>query len=106
MRRPSCISMIRVLLAALVCSFVPSLISAQTYTGGVRGAVHDALGVVPAAEVTLVNAETNARRTTNTNEDGEYTFANVVPGTYALSVTMTGFATYENRGVRVATQQF
>ena len=106
MRRPSSIFMLRALLAVLVCSCSPSLTRAQTYTGGLRGAVHDALGVVPAADVALVNEQTGAKRTTTTNDAGEYTFANLVPGTYTLSVMMNGFATYENRGVRVATQQF
>ena len=32
--------------------------TAQTYQGGIRGAVRDANGVVPGAEVVLVNEET------------------------------------------------
>ena len=36
--------------------------AAQTYQGALRGAVRDAQGVIPGAEVTLVNEDTNASR--------------------------------------------
>jgi len=48
--------------------------AAQTYQGGVRGAVRDANGVVPGAEVVLINEQTTLPRTTVTNEVGEYAF--------------------------------
>ena len=32
----------------------------QTYQGGLRGAVRDANGILPGAEVALVNEQTNA----------------------------------------------
>ena len=67
-------------------------IAAQTYQGGIRGAVHDPGGVVPRAEVTLVNEATNARRTTFSNDVGEYVFANVLPGTYTVRITIQGFS--------------
>ena len=46
--------------------------STQTYQGGMRGAVRDANGVVPGADVTLVNEETAVERTTVTNAVGEH----------------------------------
>ena len=54
--------------------------AAQTYQGGVRGAVRDAGGVVPGADVALVNEETAVERTTISNAVGEYAFPNVAPG--------------------------
>jgi trimeric autotransporter adhesin len=80
--------------------------AAQTYQGGIRGAVRDPGGVLPGAEVTLVNEATNAKRTTLTNEAGEYVFANVLPGTYTLTISMKGFKTREETGLRIGTQQF
>ena len=82
------------------------MLSAQTYTGGLRGAVSDAQGIVPGAIVTLINDQTSAKRATTSNDAGEYTFANVMPGSYTLRVEMSGFAAFENRAVRVGTQEF
>ena len=56
--------------------------AAQGYQGGIRGAVHDAGGVVPGAEVTLINEATNVARSTVTNEAGEYNLPNLAPGLY------------------------
>jgi len=48
---------------------------------------------VPKAEVQLLNTGTNALATTTSNTSGEYTFPVVQPGTYKLTVKMTGFRT-------------
>jgi trimeric autotransporter adhesin len=79
---------------------------AQTYQGGIRGAVRDPGGVVPGVDVTLVNEATNAKRATQTNDVGEYVFANVLPGTYTLRISMRGFKTHEETSIRIGTQQF
>ncbi len=79
----------------------------QSYQGGLRGAVTDPAGaVVPGAEVTLVNEQTNVARTTLSNESGEYVFGFVAPGTYKLKVTLAGFKTNERPGINIGTQQF
>jgi hypothetical protein len=69
--------------------------TAQTSTSGtVLGTVSDPTGaVVPKAEVQLVNVETNATATQITGDAGGYAFPNVVPGTYKITVKMTGFRT-------------
>ena len=85
---------------------VTSEATAQTYQGGVRGAVRDANGVVPGAEVVLINEETTLPRTTVTNEVGEYAFVNVLPGVYTLTVSLPGFKTFESRMLRIGTQDF
>ena len=83
-----------------------SFAAAQTFTGGLRGAVKDANGVIPGVTVELINEATNAPREAVSNESGEYSFAAVAPGTYTVRATLTGFRTYENKGVRIGTQQF
>ena len=80
--------------------------SGQSFQGGIRGAVRDANGVIPGAEITLTNQDTNVARTTVSNEVGEYNFPNVTPGTYTLKAALTGFKTFERAGVRIGTQQF
>ena len=59
------------------------LAAGQGFQGGLRGSLKDTGGVVPGVEVTLINEQTNITRSTVTNERGEYSFANVDPGTYA-----------------------
>ena len=80
--------------------------AAQTFTGGLRGAVRDANGVVPGVTVELINEATSISREAVSNEQGEYNFAAVQPGNYTVKASITGFKTYENRGVRIAAQQF
>src|SRR6476661_1958486 len=89
----------------LVLAFAASL-GAQQFTGGVRGAVRDANGVIPGVAVTLTNEATNVSRETVTNEVGQYNFPALTPGTYTLKSQLTGYKTYESKGLVVATQQF
>src|ERR1041385_2985136 len=79
--------------------------NAQTYQGALRGAVRDPQGVIPGAEVTLINEDTNASRSAMTNEVGEYSFASVLPGAYTIRVSLPGFKTEERKGFRIGTQQ-
>jgi hypothetical protein len=79
---------------------------AQTFTGGVRGSVTDAGGVIPGVTVQLINEGTNATRETVSNDQGAYDFSAVNPGTYTIKASLSGFKAYENRGIRVGTQQF
>jgi trimeric autotransporter adhesin len=78
----------------------------QQFTGGIRGTVRDANGVIPGATVTVTNEATSVARDTLTNEVGEYNFPALAPATYAIRTTLPGYKTFERRGVRIATQQF
>jgi hypothetical protein len=80
--------------------------SAQTFQGGMRGAVKDAQGVIPGATLTLTNEGTGVSRDTVTNDSGEYSFPAVDPGTYTVKAAVTGFKTFERKGIRIATQTF
>jgi len=94
------------LIFALSLAFTVADVAAQTYQGGVRGAVRDADGAVPGAEIALVNEETSTVRTTLSNARGEFAFPNVLPGLYTIKASLTGFKTFESRGVRIGTQDF
>lgn len=96
----------QLLVVGLLLASTASLAVAQTFTGGVRGAVKDANGVIPGVTVELINEGTGQARDAVSNEAGEYNFAAVPPGLYTVRATLTGFKTYENKGVRVAAQQF
>ncbi len=89
---------------AVLATAVPLL--AQTYHGGLRGAVRESGGVVPGAHVTLLNEANGESRAVTTNHAGEYAFVQVEPGTYTVKVSQQGFKTIEHKGVRIGTQQF
>src|SRR5262245_968225 len=93
-------------LSALLCLASAASAGAQQFTGGVRGAVRDANGVIPGVTVTLTNEATNVSRETVTNDVGQYNFPAVPPGTYTLGTKLTGYKTYESKGLSVGTQQF
>ena len=94
------------LLALLFVPVATTSSWAQTFTGGLRGAVRDANGVIPGVTVTLNNDATGATRDAVSNEQGEYSFAAVPPGNYTVRAELTGFRAYENRNIRIAAQQF
>ncbi|HEY2152841.1 MAG TPA: TonB-dependent receptor [Vicinamibacterales bacterium] len=81
-------------------------VSAQSFTGGVRGVVKDAQGVIPGVTVTLTNEQNNTTRETVTNGVGEYSFPAVDPSNYSIKAVVQGYKTFERKGVRVGTQQF
>lgn len=95
--------------AAMLCAAIVALATttgyAQTYQGGIRGSVHDGAGVIPGAQVALVNEDTNVAREAMSNEVGEYAFAAVIPGNYTMKVSLPGFKTEQRTGLRVGTQQ-
>jgi hypothetical protein len=77
-----------------------------SFQGGLRGAVKDAGGAVPGVTITLVDEATNLSRNTVSNEVGEYAFAALTPGTYSVRAILTGFKTFERKGLTVGAQQF
>jgi hypothetical protein len=95
MNTPKGLFRIHVLVALSTLLLIPARTPAQTATSGaVVGAVTDPSGaVVPNANVQLVNVGTNATATATTTAAGEFNFANVVPGTYTVTVTAAGFRT-------------
>src|SRR5262245_39534657 len=73
----------------LVC---PSLVSAQSYTGTIAGAVTDSSGaVVPGATVTITNQQTDHKDTVITGADGRFTSLPLPPGEYRVDVGLQGF---------------
>ena len=65
---------------------------AQTSTASVNGIVRDSSGaVVPSAEVTLRNIETNVERQARTNNVGAYGILDLPPGHYVATASQTGF---------------
>jgi hypothetical protein len=79
-------------LVVLLTLLVPGILRGQTSMGTVNGVVSDSTGaVVPGATVTLLNRETGIPSERVTSPAGRYTFVNVRPGAYALTVEVAGF---------------
>jgi hypothetical protein len=94
--------------AVAVCLIVGLSANAtgQSFYGGIRGIVRDEQGVIPAAQLTLLNEDTNISRSSSTNGIGEYALTDIVPGLYTLRASQTGYKTFERRGLIVGTQDF
>ncbi|HVN10132.1 MAG TPA: carboxypeptidase-like regulatory domain-containing protein, partial [Patescibacteria group bacterium] len=79
------------LICILALSAAPMFAQA-TNTGTIVGQVTDPSGAaVAGATVTLTDTATNIARSTATNNDGRYTFVNVPPATYSVTITAKGF---------------
>jgi hypothetical protein len=94
-------------LALLMVSFLPGVagrayVQAQTSYGTVVGTVSDTTGAtVQGATVTLKNDGTDAMEVTTTGDSGTYSFLNLNPGSYTLTVSEQGFESSKRSQVDV-----
>jgi len=74
----------------------------QSSTSSLRGAISDPQAAVLAgASVTLANASSGFSQSTRTDGAGVYQFLQIPPGTYSLTVTMSGFATLKQENLQL-----
>jgi len=79
---------------------------AQTSLATVRGTVADPTGaVVVAADISLTNVETNLKRATKTNENGDFEIPDLLRGTYRLTATSAGFKNFVADNIILETGQ-
>src|SRR5215469_5682970 len=70
--------------------------------GGLDGAVTDSTGaVIPGASITAREVSTHLSREVSTNGEGIFRIQELAPGTYEVSVSQPGFATYRHAGVTI-----
>ncbi len=82
------------------------LLVGQGTTGTITGLVTDPTGaVVPNANVTIINEAKGARYDLRTNSAGVYYATSLLPGTYSIQVSASGFKNYENRNVTLTVDQ-
>ncbi len=88
---------------AALTLLAPTAALAQAPAGAtVRGLIADPDdAVIPGATITLTPASGKAVTGTS-GTDGTYTLHGIAPGTYSMTVTMQGFASFVRMGVRVA----
>ena len=79
-------------LLAISSAMNPNYAKAQTSYGSVVGTVKDSAGaLIAGAQVQLTNTGTNAEQKAVTSTAGTYTFINLNPGTYSVTVSHSGF---------------
>src|ERR1700682_1768564 len=83
-----------------VSLFTP--VHAQVAGGTMIGTVSDASGAMVArAQVTITDIATGVARVVATDGSGSYSAANLLPGTYSITVSAPGFATEVQSGINV-----
>ena len=96
-RRRACIA-----LWIAVCASIAISSAAQTVGGTLLGTVVDnSGGVIPGASVTATNTATAVARTAISDGQGRYSIAELPPGAYDVSASLSGFQTVLRRGIRL-----
>jgi hypothetical protein len=96
-----CLETVCTIVVAL-CLLVPALLSAQSTGGRILGRIADPTGAVLASvKVTLTNEATGVTTTTNSNDNGDYVFPQVVVGSYRMEFDLAGFKKSVQRSVNV-----
>jgi hypothetical protein len=74
--------------------------------GSISGTISDPNGaVIPGATVTAINEATGATATTSTTENGFFSFAQLPPANYTLSVSATGFNSLRITDINLRTRR-
>lgn len=100
---------VRAILA--ICMLCVSLsvclsLQAQVNTGQITGYVYDpSHAAVPGATIRVTNEATNVITTTKSTGTGSYLSNYLVPGSYKIEVTQSGFTTDVETGIRVTAGQ-
>jgi hypothetical protein len=85
--------------AFLICITLSGYAAAQE-TGQITGAVRDSSqAAIVNAQVTVSSPERGITRDTKTNNDGEYLFGALPPGSYNLTIRAPGFKNYVASGI-------
>src|SRR5258706_1054153 len=73
---------------------------AQVAGASITGTVKDASGaIIPNAQVSITDVATGVVRNVSTDAAGFYSAPNLLPGTYEVRVTATGFSTAVQKGI-------
>jgi hypothetical protein len=81
----------------------PSLAQTSQVSAALDGTVSDSSGArTPHVMVMVRDAATNQRRQVPTNAEGAFQVAKLSPGTYEVSVSEAGFASYKHTGLVLA----
>lgn len=97
-RRSECVFIVMVF--CLVAALLPNLVNGQGANATLLGTVTDVSGaVVPGASVQVTNTATGVRQTVKTDSQGRYTAVDLIPGSYEVQASATGFQTVVRSGI-------
>ena len=87
-------------------ALVAPVVFAQSQNASLDGQVTDKTGaVIPGASVTIAAAERQMNTTIQTDTSGRYSFPNLQPGTYQLTIEAKGFKTSVQNNIQLLANQ-
>src|SRR5713226_1013455 len=90
-----------VLLGTILLGFSPPVVG-QAVNATLLGTVTDSSGAaVASVKVTITETNTGISRTSQTNESGNYVYADLPPGTYTIIAEQPGFKRASRAGIDV-----
>jgi len=96
----------RFFFAACIAAVLVALPAYAQQTGQINGIVTDNTGgVVPGATVKAVETNTGFSHDTISGSDGRYSFTSLRPTTYDITAELTGFRTFQRKGVVLQANQ-
>jgi hypothetical protein len=95
-----------VAITVVVLSLFSTVALADELYGRIRGTVSDPSGaVLPGVTIKATNVATGVSKTTVSSSDGLYEIPGLLPGTYSVSATKTGFAVVTTNDIKVLANQ-
>ncbi len=88
--------------AVIFALIIPSTTHAQAVYGSIYGSVTDNTGAaIPNATVTVTDQAKGTTFTVQSNDSGAYSIGHLIPDTYDVLVSLTGFQNFEAKGIQV-----
>src|SRR6266446_5118276 len=95
-----CSSAVWIFVIVAISILGTSQVYAQVAGATLTGTVKDSSGAfIPSAQVAITDVATGVTRSVSPGSSGLYTAPNLLPGTYEIRVTATGFSTQLHKGV-------
>ncbi len=85
---------------------LPAVMLAQNTSSALSGTVQDAAGaVIPNIKVVLTGEENGFVRTATTTHEGFFSFPDLTPASFTISIAAPGFKTYRQTGILISADE-
>src|SRR5215475_12837119 len=86
----------------LAASMLPASLNAQVLYGSITGNVTDKTGLpITVAKVEALNTDTGTAKQTAVDAHGSFSFNDLQPGTYKVTITATSFSTAVQNNIQL-----